>query len=83
MSSPDFTDRSPAGALPLTHPGTPGRRSAALSDRHLSKLAIVYIRQSSTQQIFDHQESRRRQYSLADYAAALGCPRGRILVVDA
>src|SRR5438046_2418564 len=82
MSSPDFTDRSPAAALPLTHPGTPARRSAALSDRHLSKLAIVYIRQSSTQQIFDHQESRRRQYALADYAAALGWPRERILVID-
>src|SRR5262245_13786759 len=83
MSSPDFTDRSAAAAdLPLTHPGTPARRSAALSDRHLSKLAIVYIRQSSTQQIFDHQESRRRQYALADYAAALGWPRERILVID-
>src|SRR4051795_9197678 len=83
MSSPDFTDRSPvAPALPLPHPGTPARRSAALGDRHLSKLAIVYIRQSSTQQIFDHQESRRRQYALADYAATLGWPRGRILVID-
>src|SRR5262245_10597185 len=83
MSSPDFTGRSPVDpALPLPPRGTPGRRSAALSDRHLSKLAIVYIRQSSTQQIFDHQESQRRQYALADYAATLGWPRERILVID-
>src|SRR5262249_16804788 len=47
-----------------------------------SKLAVVYVRQSTTQQIFDHQESRARQYALADYAAALGWPRERILVID-
>ena len=83
MSSLNVTDRSPvAAASPPMHPGGPGRRSAALSDRHLSKLAIVYIRQSSTQQIFDHQESRQRQYALADYAATLGWPRERILVID-
>src|SRR4029077_7997609 len=45
-------------------------------------LAIVYVRQSSTQQIFDHKESRERQYALADYAATLGWPRERILVID-
>src|SRR6516162_2807459 len=59
-----------------------GRRPTSLGDRHLSKLAIVYVRQSSMQQTFDHQESRQRQYALADYAAALGWPRERILVID-
>jgi DNA invertase Pin-like site-specific DNA recombinase len=59
-----------------------GRRSDAISDRHRSKLAIVYVRQSSTQQILDHKESRERQYALADYAATLGWPRERILVID-
>src|SRR5271169_998616 len=59
-----------------------GRRRTSISDRHLSRLAIVYVRQSSTQQIFDHQESRERQYGLADYAATLGWPRERIVVID-
>ena len=59
-----------------------GRRSTAITDRHRSKLAIVYVRQSSTQQIFDHQESRERQYALADYAATHGWPRERIEVID-
>jgi DNA invertase Pin-like site-specific DNA recombinase len=45
-------------------------------------LAIVYVRQSSTQQIFDHQESRERQYALADYAVTLGWPRERVVVID-
>jgi DNA invertase Pin-like site-specific DNA recombinase len=59
-----------------------GRRHTSISDRHLSRLAIVYVRQSSMQQIIDHQESRERQYALADYAATLGWPRERILVID-
>src|SRR5947208_2330713 len=83
MNNPDGTRRSPAaGTLPPPHLLAYGRRSTLLSDRHLSLLAIVYIRQSSMQQIFDHKESRERQYALADYAAALGWPRDRILVID-
>src|SRR4051794_34848611 len=83
MSNPDATGHAPAPrTLPTTNAAAAGRRSAALSDRHLSKIAIVYVRQSSTQQIFDHQESRERQYALADYAATLGWPRERIVVID-
>src|ERR1700681_308752 len=83
MSKPDSTGRSPADStLPRTQAAAPGRRSTPLSDRHLSKLAIVYVRQSSTQQIFDHKESRERQYALADYAATLGWPHERIVVID-
>lgn len=83
MSDHDSTGRSPAErAMPRTPSAAPGRRSAPISDRHLSQLAIVYVRQSSTQQIFDHKESRERQYALADYAATLGWPRERILVID-
>lgn len=83
MSNPDATGHSSADRKPS--PGTSvvaGRRHTSISDRHLSRLAIVYVRQSSTQQIFDHQESRERQYALADYAATLGWPRERILVID-
>src|ERR1700730_2016543 len=83
MSDHDATGRPPAErTLPQTTAAVLGRRSAAINDRHLSKLAIVYVRQSSTQQIFDHQESRERQYALADYAATLGWPLERILVID-
>src|SRR3984893_8545349 len=83
MSDHDATGRPPAErTLPSTNAAVLGRRSAPLSDRHLSKLAIVYVRQSSTQQIFDHKESRERQYALADYAATLGWPKERILVID-
>jgi hypothetical protein len=77
MSHLDATGRSPAEhTLPRSTATAPGRRCTSLSDRHLSKLAIVYVRQSSTQQIFEHKESRERQYALADYAATLGQPTG-------
>ena len=83
MSGPDVPGRSVAErGLPNPSAAALGRRPTSLGDRHLSKLAIVYVRQSSMQQTFDHQESRQRQYALADYAAALGWPRERILVID-
>src|SRR5712692_3139543 len=83
MSNPDTTRRSPTErTLPSSTSVGAGRRFTSISDRHLSKLAIVYVRQSSTQQIFDHQESRERQYALADYAVTLGWPRERIVVID-
>ena len=83
MSAPEVTCHSPGErTTPSLNTAALGRRSTALTDRHRSKLAIVYVRQSSTQQIFDHQESRERQYALADYAATLGWPRERIEVID-
>jgi hypothetical protein len=75
MSNLDATNRASADrTLPSNPSAAFGRRTTSISDRHLSKLAIVYVRQSSTQQIFDHKESRERQYALADYAATLGWP---------
>jgi DNA invertase Pin-like site-specific DNA recombinase len=83
MSDHDRQGRSPVEPTrPCPATAGLGRRSAALSNRHLSQLAIVYVRQSSTPQIFDHPESRERQYALVETAAALGWPRERILVID-
>jgi len=39
---------------------------------HLERQAIVYVRQSSAQQVRDHCEGRERQYALADHAKNLG-----------
>src|SRR6516165_1083225 len=49
---------------------------------HLDRSAIVYVRQSTPQQVTDHQESTARQYALADRAIALGWPRQQIVVID-
>lgn len=64
-----------------------GLRSERLSgskilSRHLDRLAIVYVRQSTLQQTQKHQESTRLQYGLVQRAHELGWPRDRIVVID-
>lgn len=53
-----------------------------ISASHLERRACVYVRQSTTSQVFQHAESTRRQYALADRAAALGWSREAIDVID-
>lgn len=50
--------------------------------RHLDRLAVVYVRQSSLRQVQQHQESTKLQYGLCERAVALGWPRERVLVID-
>src|SRR5262249_22074894 len=73
---------SPSPAAPTPDALPAQTRSAEIRDEHLERLAIVYIRQSSPQQVLHHRESRERQYALADHAVALGWPRPRVLVID-
>src|SRR5579885_3018474 len=85
MRSPDASavDRggAPAGATPS--PMALGLGSASkIRDRHLDRLAIVYVRQSSPQQVLENRESRERQYALAQFAERLGWPAERVVVID-
>jgi len=57
-------------------------RSTKIHTEHLEKLAIVYVRQSSPQQVLENRESTARQYALAQYAEFLGWPPERVLVID-
>ena len=56
--------------------------SSKLQPWHWDRQAIVYVRQSSPQQVQENRESTARQYALADRAVALGWPRDRIEVID-
>ena len=49
---------------------------------HLRRLACLYVRQSSLQQVHDHRESTARQYDLKRRAQALGWSTDRIMVID-
>jgi hypothetical protein len=53
-----------------------------ISGGHLSRLAAVYLRQSSMAQVREHIESTARQYGLEDEAVRLGWARGDVLVID-
>jgi DNA invertase Pin-like site-specific DNA recombinase len=57
-------------------------RSSKLRPWHLDRDAVVYVRQSTPQQVVDHQESTARQYALADRAVELGWTRGHVSVID-
>ena len=46
------------------------------------RLAVIYVRQSTKQQVIDHSESTRLQYALVDRAAAMGWAAARIIVID-
>jgi DNA invertase Pin-like site-specific DNA recombinase len=59
-----------------------GLRSEKITDGHLQRLAIVYVRQSTQQQVLEHRESTARQYALADRAVALGWPKAAVQVID-
>jgi len=49
---------------------------------HLNRLAVVYVRQSTLQQVERHRESTRLQYALAERAVELGWSADQILVID-
>jgi DNA invertase Pin-like site-specific DNA recombinase len=57
-------------------------RSEKVLPWHRDRLAVVYVRQSTPQQVLDHQESTRLQYGLVERARALGWAADRVLVID-
>ena len=57
-------------------------QSTAVTADHLRRLACVYVRQSSLQQVHEHQESTARQYALKRRALALGWAADQIVVID-
>jgi len=57
-------------------------RPEKIHHRHLEQLALVYIRQSSMQQVHRNQESTKIQYGLVGLAQQLGWASDRIDVID-
>lgn len=49
---------------------------------HLDRLAVVYVRQSTMQQVERHKESTQLQYALRDRAMSLGWSEQQVLVID-
>lgn len=57
-------------------------RETLVQQTHLARLALIYVRQSTTKQVALNQESTRRQYQLTETAQRLGWPQPRIQVID-
>ena len=58
------------------------RLTGRIGPTHLERLAIVYVRQSTPQQIERNQESTRLQYALVERATQLGWSAGQVVVID-
>jgi DNA invertase Pin-like site-specific DNA recombinase len=57
-------------------------RSELVSERHLARRAVIYIRQSTPHQVLSNQESLRLQYDLRRRAIELGWRDDDIEVID-
>ena len=60
----------------------PEARSTKIRPWHLQRWAVVYVRQSSPQQVAEHRESTARQYALTERTFTLGWSRAQIEVID-
>jgi len=71
-----------SAATPRYDPRATALRSDKITEEHLQRQAIVYVRQSTQRQVFENRESTARQYALADRAVALGWPSAAVEVID-
>ena len=53
-----------------------------IGQNHLSRMACVYLRQSTAQQVEFNRESTERQYALAERALSLGWDKTQIKILD-
>ncbi len=56
--------------------------TSKIADQHLSRVACIYIRQSTPGQVRVNQESTERQYNLKNKAQSLGWSPERIRILD-
>src|SRR5262245_45459342 len=60
----------------------PSPISAPITSEHRSRLAVVYIRQSTPDQVLANTGSAAAQRDLVDFAMQLGCAASLIQVID-
>jgi len=70
-----------ADLAPIQRP-SPALSAGKIQAVHRKRLAVVYVRQSTLQQVERHQESTRLQYALAERAIELGWAPDQVLVID-
>src|SRR5262245_25584748 len=61
---------------------TPAPFAHKIRPRHLDRLAVVYVRQSTPQQVTGNRESADLQYQLRRRAVEYGWAESRVLVID-
>src|SRR5262245_56059029 len=79
LPAPDRPPVAPTASLRDPLPVSP---SAKVKPGHLARTAIVYVRQSTAQQVLNNRESTARQYALDQRAVQLGWPAEAVVIVD-
>jgi len=76
------TELSPAVRSDRRVPRSTGSAIDKIEPHHWERLAVVYVRQSTGQQVLEHRESAALQYGLRERAIGWGWPSERVLVID-
>src|SRR5262245_30873167 len=83
MSRVDTPANAPPPQPAITvPPHIPLPVGAKVKPHHLTRLAIVYVRQSTPQQVLNNRESTARQYALKQRAIQLGWSPESIVILD-
>ena len=69
------TKQQTSPPVPFSHPGK-------IEPHHHERIAIVYVRQSTLQQVERHSESTKLQYALVGKACDMGWPKEQVVVID-
>jgi DNA invertase Pin-like site-specific DNA recombinase len=80
--SASVVDAPSLGPQDRTTLAMPTTSDPKIHSRHLTRQAVIYVRQSHPNQVRHHPESARRQYGLAERAQQLGWDPEQIKVID-
>jgi DNA invertase Pin-like site-specific DNA recombinase len=81
MSRTDLPPQPSTPPLP-SHEQVLALGAGKIKPQHRNRLALVYVRQSTQQQVLNNRESADRQYALKERAVLLGWPADRVVIVD-
>jgi DNA invertase Pin-like site-specific DNA recombinase len=76
------TEPTSQAASDTSSPVVASSLPAKIQRRHRDRLAVVYVRQSTPQQVLEHRESTALQYDLRRKAVEWGWPAERVVVID-
>jgi len=76
------TESAPDVRPDVASNGAPAAVPAKIQPRHQDRLAVVYVRQSTPQQVLEHRESAALQYDLRRRAIQWGWPAERVVIID-
>src|SRR5437879_13014051 len=73
LHSWSYSSTRPAKTTSCNEPTEKKMNQSKITAERLLRKAIIYIRQSSPNQVLHHQERQRRHYALVHRAGDLGC----------